>query len=278
MFVLVTTSSAFGAAEQVTYAHEFNHALQDQHFDLNKLAPKHPDQQRPLARRARAGRRRRGPAADALGGGAIWPRTTCSSLPRGASGGDDSLARVPLVVRTELLFPYVEGFNFVRQAYRQAGNSYAAVDELFENPPESTAQILHPDKYRDQVQPDDVQLRDVAGDTWPDWRTVGSGVLGELDTRVLLEQWGTDHCEAVRVAGRLERRPLAAGRKGRPLGDRHQVDLGVPEAARAFFSAYTRGLRTRFDSATIEESSATRQALTDARRRDRRAARRATTC
>ena len=38
--------------------------------------------------------------------------------------------RVPLVVRTELLFPYVDGFSFVRQAYRQAGNNYAAVDEL----------------------------------------------------------------------------------------------------------------------------------------------------
>src|SRR5207237_9870868 len=36
----------------------------------------------------------------------------------------------------------------------------------------------------------------------------------------------------------------------------------TPEAAKAFYSAYTRGLRARFDSAMVEESSSTRQALT----------------
>jgi hypothetical protein len=36
----------------------------------------------------------------------------------------------------------------------------------------------------------------------------------------------------------------------------------TPAAARDFFSSYARGLRTRFDAATVDESSATRQALT----------------
>ena len=43
LFVRRPIRRAFGPAERMTYAHEFNHALQDQHFDLNKIAPKHPD-------------------------------------------------------------------------------------------------------------------------------------------------------------------------------------------------------------------------------------------
>ena len=107
---------------------------------------------------------------------------------------------MPLVVRTELLFPYVDGYNFVQQTYRQAGNHYAAIDDVLRNPPESTAQILHPDKYTNHVHPVDVQLVDVAAQLGDDWRGVRSGVLGELDTRVLLEQWHATHNEAARVA------------------------------------------------------------------------------
>jgi hypothetical protein len=37
-----------------------------------------------------------------------------------------------------------------------------------------------------------------------------------------------------------------------------------PDAAGAFFSAYTAGLRTRFDDASVDASTTTREALTDA--------------
>src|ERR1700704_3622266 len=40
---VVNDQAGFGPAQRLTYAHEFNHALQDQHFNLDKLAPKHPD-------------------------------------------------------------------------------------------------------------------------------------------------------------------------------------------------------------------------------------------
>ena len=259
MFVLSNNQQPSGAAEKVTYAHEFNHALQDQHFDLNKLVPKHTESaDRSIAVHSLV-------EGDAVMLQTLWAAANLGpeelvELARGAAGADTGLFRVPLVVRTEMLFPYVEGFNFVRQAYRQAGNSYTAVDALFENPPESTAQILHPEKYRAQVRPTQVELGDVTGALG--WRKIGTNVLGELDTRVLLEQWGTDHSAAVRIASSW------AGDRYQVLENNGRPALAIkwswesPEAARAFFSAYTRGLRTRFDSATVEETSATRQALT----------------
>jgi hypothetical protein len=258
---VVNDQAGFGPAERMTYAHEFNHALQDQYYDLTRIVPKHPDNgDVSLAGHALA-------EGDAILLQTLWGQANLSQdelieLARGSGGADNGLSRVPLIVRTELLFPYVEGFNFVRQAYRQAGNSYAGVDELFKNPPESTAQVLHIDKYRNQVHPVDVRLNDVAASLGPDWRPIGSGALGELDTRVLLEQWGSDRADAARVAAGW------AGDRWQVMEKDGRAAIVVKstwessDAARSFFSSYARGLRTRFDAAMTEESSSTRQALT----------------
>jgi hypothetical protein len=259
---VVDDDGGFGPAARITYAHEFNHALQDQYYGLTKIAPRHPDSNdRSLAVHALI-------EGDAIMLQTIWARQNMSpdelaQLARvSASSSNDVLAGVPLIVRTELLFPYTDGLNFVRQAYHQAGDTYVAIDRLFKNPPESTAQVLHADKYRGQVHPVSVEVGDLATSLGPGWRTVGSGVLGELDTRVLLEQWGTGRIEAGRVAAGWS-------------GDRWQLvesdghdTLALkstwesPAAASDFFDAYTHGLRGRFDNAETEATSGTRQALT----------------
>jgi hypothetical protein len=259
MFV-VDNQGGFGPAERITYAHEFNHALQDQYYDLNQVAPKHPlSNDRSLAAHAVV-------EGDAVLLQSLWAAANLTqdellAVARGSSGGDDSLSRAPLVVRTELLFPYIEGLAFVRKAFRDAGNSFAGVDELLRNPPESTAQILHADRHAAGWRPLDVPLPDVTQTLGSDWRRVGSGVLGELDVRVLLEQYG-DRGEASRVAaGWAGDRWLLVDKDGRTtivLKTTWQSET----AAGAFFSAYKRGLRARFSAAATEEDSEVRQALT----------------
>jgi len=177
-----------------------------------------------------------------------------------SSGPDDMLAKVPLVVRTELLFPYTDGLNFVRQTYRQAGD-YSADDMLFKRPPESTSQVLHADRYRAQVHPVIVELGDIAATLGPDWRTVGSGVLGELDTRVLLEQWGTRQADASRVAAGWSGDRWQLVENGGRDAIAYKSTWASPAAASDFFDAYTSGLRTRFSAAEVAAASSTRQAL-----------------
>ena len=91
---------------------------------------------------------------------------------------------------------------------------------------------------------------------------MGSGVLGELDTRVLLEQWGSNHSDAVRVASGWSGDQWQLIEKDGRTAMVVKSTWATPEAAREFFSAYSGGLRYRFDSATTEESSQNRQALT----------------
>ena len=258
---VVSDQDRFGPAARITYAHEFNHALQDQHFDLRKIAPRHPTRNdRSLAVHALI-------EGDAIMLQTIWATKNLTQddmleLARVSTGTDNVLAGVPLLLRSELLFPYTDGLTFVRQAFRGAGNSYAAIDELFKNPPESTAQVLHPDKYRNHVHPVDVQLGDIAASLGPDWRRVGGGVLGELDTRVLLQQWGSTQSESNAVAGAWSGDRWQLVEKDGHTAIALRSTWESSAAANDFFNAYTRGMSARYDAADVAEASSTRQALT----------------
>ena len=245
---MLVVGDRFGPAERLTYAHEYDHALQDQHYGLDALAPKHSqNNDRSLAAHALI-------EGEAVLLQTLWAQAHLSAsefveLARAGNQGSASLESAPPVVRTELLFPYVDGLNFVRRAYRNAGNSYAGLEQVFLNPPESTAQILHPDKYFGGIHPIDVDLPDIAAALGGRWRHVGSGVLGELDTRVLLEQ----HLDRAEAAG------LAAGWSG----DRWELienqgrtllvsrwSWETSDAAQRFADAYRSALGMRSDWAT----------------------------
>src|SRR6185295_4896142 len=159
--------------------------LQDQYYDLGKLAPKHPDNDdRSLAMQALI-------EGDAVLIQRLWAQENLSADELGQlgqSGSTDSkLFSAPLFIREQLLFPYGDGFNFVRRAYQTGGGS-AGVDDVFRNPPDSTEQILHPEKYRTREKPIEVTLPDLAATMGAGWRKINSNVMGELDFRLVLEQ------------------------------------------------------------------------------------------
>lgn len=53
--------------------------------------------------------------------------------------------RLPPFLRQQLAFPYAEGARFVLWAYQAKG--WSGIDALYDNPPLSTAELLHPEKY-----------------------------------------------------------------------------------------------------------------------------------
>ncbi|MCA1645739.1 MAG: hypothetical protein LC797_09835, partial [Chloroflexi bacterium] len=77
----------------------------------------------------------------------------------------------------------------------------------------------------------------------------------------VLEQWGTTHSDAVRIASGWSGDQWQVVEKDGRSAIAVKSTWATPDAARTFFSAYTRGLTTRFESAMVEESSNTRQAL-----------------
>jgi hypothetical protein len=91
----------------------------------------------------------------------------------------------PPYIQLDLLFPYEKGFSFVEYLYNQGG--YAAVDAAYLDPPVSTEQILHPNRYPGDV-PQVVTLPDLTGLLGEDWTLFDQNVLGEWFTYLILGQ------------------------------------------------------------------------------------------
>jgi hypothetical protein len=70
---------------------------------------------------------------------------TAQIVSRVASVVEKSASHLPELFRWKLVFPYREGSQFV--SWAQATKGWAGVNALFANPPLSTSQILHPEKY-----------------------------------------------------------------------------------------------------------------------------------
>jgi hypothetical protein len=71
--------------------------------------------------------------------------TEAETLVRLASAVEKSAANLPELLRWKLVFPYRQGTQFVSWAHASRG--WNGVNALFSNPPLSTSQILHPEKY-----------------------------------------------------------------------------------------------------------------------------------
>src|SRR6195256_6157985 len=115
---MVTDRAQFGPEEKATFAHEYTHALQDQYFDLTTLQPKHPsNDDRSLAIQALT-------EGDAVLMQRLWAQEKLSQdeiNQLGQGGADSKLFSAPAFLRDQLLFPYSDGFNFIRQIYQTNG-------------------------------------------------------------------------------------------------------------------------------------------------------------
>jgi hypothetical protein len=83
----------------------------------------------------------------------------------------------PEILQDELLFPYEQGAVFVQALIADGG--WEAVDAAYANPPASTEQILHPEKYLAGEAPEIVSLPDVSESLGAGWTSTWNHTLGE---------------------------------------------------------------------------------------------------
>jgi hypothetical protein len=182
-------ADASPARDESLIAHEYVHALQDQHFDLLKLLAARPYN----FDRAEAAfavvegdamnvQRRREQTA------AVWSRRTLEEIGRNedARFGDyrrEVGAFFPTLLTETFIFRYRDGTRFVEAVRRKSGTG--GVNELFRHAPASSEQILHPEKYFAQEQPREVAV-DETQFAANNWTTAATTPLGELGVRGLL--------------------------------------------------------------------------------------------
>jgi hypothetical protein len=186
---VISQSGELGPTEQVSFAHEYDHALQDQHFDLTKLGTDVADQgDRSLARLSLTEGEL--PSSCPTGPSSRSPVQTLELL-QGSTDPTSTaiLASMPPLLKDDLLFPYTSGLTFVEGL--QTSGGWPAVDAAYATPPDSSEQILHPQKYLNHEEPMAVAFpTDLAARLGPGWKVTLQDTFGEFVLREWLQITG----------------------------------------------------------------------------------------
>lgn len=185
---------------ELLVAHELTHALQDQHFGMptepEPAIDSHSD--RLLAQRAVfEGDATLAGFAHVFGGklddaAIVHVTDALAEVPAEVAR---ELPEIPEVLRMPLIFQYDRGARFTARALRDGG--WPAVDRVQRDPPVSTEQVLHPERYYDRRDaPATVTLDGTAAFARDGWRPVLEDTMGELGVWLVLNRMGPTAAES----------------------------------------------------------------------------------
>jgi len=186
---LVSNEEGLSGLTELTMSHELVHALQDQHYDLEAFRPEDLDADQATAVTALI----EGDAESASTQYAInymEPGEISEAVAESGDISSDVVNSAPVYIREGLYFPYVQGSAFVGQLIADGG--FERVDAAYADPPTSTEQILHPEKYLgERDDPQAVTLPDLTG-ALSGWTTERDDTLGEWDLEIMLHESGAE--------------------------------------------------------------------------------------
>lgn len=165
--------------------------------------------------------------------------------------------KYPRYLYSTLTFPYTLGVNFVVAVHDAKG--WDGIANLYKEPPMSTEQVLHPEKYldrRDHPQEVKLPLLDINRMLGKDWKRLDDNVMGEYVIRLLFEEF------KLKTTGLK----AAAGWDGDRFsvwehpGDGRALIVWYSTwddetEAREFFDAYGRLLAKKYADATKEDGA-----------------------
>ncbi len=165
--------------------HELRHALQDAYFNLSEILGEYSDfDDRKLA------------VLSAIEGDATFvmvkyidfdPEVMSSAYSSDALisfspiGNTAQLSRAPGIVKHQLTMPHIKGLRFVSAVFKK--KKWKGVNKILKSPPDSTEQILHPEKYLKREKPIPVIIDYKPGG----YNLYHTGVIGEYYLNILLK-------------------------------------------------------------------------------------------
>ena len=193
--MVVVSDEGLTAEAKITYAHEFTHAMQDAAFDTGA----HHDQgteedDAALARLALE----EGDASVAMVRWAFDGNLSSDELAQVGSTPVPDMSGIPEWMVNQLTFPYETGAGFVAQLFARGG--WDAVDAAYRQPPASTEQVIHIEKYLGREAPVRVAGEPLANEMGNGWRNVESTTIGEAMVAIWLRQLGVGLADATTAA------------------------------------------------------------------------------
>ncbi len=154
----------------------------------------------------------------------------------------------PLYLRTTLIFPYTKGMLFQNAVFQRDGQyGFFAV---FRRPPVSTQQILHPEKYFENVKPTQPAVPEPKLPR--QYKGLIGGTLGELEHQILLEQYlGKETAGEITPHWRGSTFELREDKKAGRAVLLYAVEWDSEESARSYFGAYRQVLAKKWKQMTV---------------------------
>ena len=237
--------------QRMVMAHELTHALEDQHFHIEAWSrAAKPNEDAELARDA------------VLEGSAMAAMVDYLMRGTGRSLKDlpefdpailfdqldvqntPALKSAPPFIKDALIFPYISGLNFSAAVLKTAG--WPALSGVFENPPVSTQQILHPALYKSGKTPATVLLPPLDKMLGKNWAKLDENILGEFGWKEVLKQFlGDDRGKTLAAAWDGDRYATYEQKETKKLILVTRLHLDSGEHAARFFGQYSEALEKK---------------------------------
>ena len=242
------------ADERPVMSHELTHALQDQHFHIDKWTDAaKPNDDGELARDAVIEGSAMAAMLDYELGGKGSIRDLGDFDPAMLLGDLDSspeLSKAPKVLQDELLFPYLAGIRFTQHLLK-AGNGWPGFYRVFDKPPLSTQQIMHPDLYLQGVVPAKIELPPAKGLISADWKKLDENNMGEFGVQEILKQFlAKERSTALAADWTGDRYAIFENQKNKRTMLEFLIRLASDADAARFYGAYSEILELKYNQRT----------------------------
>ncbi len=178
----------------------------------------------------------------------------------GDTSDSPTLANAPLLLQRSLVFPYIEGLNFVRAVWTAKGRQ-AAFAGMLDHPPSSTYEIMNPAAYLTHAPVPLLRMPDLHSLIDSQYRPYDIGVMGEFDVQVMAELFGGQAAAAALApawrggiyytAQSKEATTSSAKDTTASLALLYLSRWATPEAALAFANLYAAEIPRKYDHAIL---------------------------
>src|SRR5207247_3691855 len=147
-------------------------------------------------------------------------------------------------VNEPLIFPYIIGLNFSAAILKNSG--WPVLSGVFEKPPVSTQQILHPGVYKSGRPPSTVSRPSFEKMLGKDWAKLDENILGEFGWKEVLKQFlDDDRAKTLAAAWNGDRYATYEQKETKKLILVTRLHLDSEEHAARFFGQYSEALEKK---------------------------------
>ncbi|MDP9340441.1 MAG: hypothetical protein M3P45_16415 [Acidobacteriota bacterium] len=242
------------ADQRMVMAHELTHALEDQHFHIEAwIKAARPNDDGELAREAVLEGSAMAAMIDYLLG---ETGRSLKDLPDidpsmlvGDMGATPALKKAPPFLKDSLVFPYFAGLTFSADLLKNGG--WTGLPGVFNKPPVSTQQVMHPALYHSGKLPSEITLPDVSSLLGPEWTKLEENVLGEFGWKEVLKQFlDEDRAKSLAAAWDSDRYMVYEQKRTKRLVLVSRLRLASVAQAARYFGQYSEALEKKYQQRT----------------------------